>query len=309
VRAFVFSGGSVLGSAQVGAARALLEHHLRPELLVGVSAGALNATFLAREVSLAQVERLAAIWRIVTRADVYPGTHFEVGWRLCAGEDSLFDSRNFYRFLQQQGIQPATTFGELCDVPALVTATHLHTGQLRLFGTDPADRVLDALMASTALPPLHAPWMVQGERYVDGGMVTPLPLRVALAHGATEIYALHVLDDTSAYSGERTVHGVPGMLVRSISMAMQHLAKYDLLLAIQTPRVQVHEIQIVVPNTPDVTDFSHADRLCEIGYQAATAYLRRTTVHHRLPATPTARTVTPQTGVHDEAMMIGQMSE
>ena len=98
------------------------------------------------------------------------------------------------------------------------------------------------------------------------------------------------------------------MLVRSISMAMQHLAKYDLLLAIQTPRVQVHELQIVVPNTPDVTDFSQADRLCELGYQAATAYLRRTTVRHRQSAMTTGRSATLQTNAHED-MVIQSISE
>ena len=87
------------------------------------------------------------------------------------------------RPLSLAGLQGARLF---------VTATHLRTGRLHVFGDDPNDRVLDALMASTALIPLHPPWEIDGEKYVDGGTVTPLPIRVALERGATEIFALHI---------------------------------------------------------------------------------------------------------------------
>jgi NTE family protein len=281
VRALVLSGGSVLGSAQVGAIRALLEHHLRPDMLVGTSAGALNAAYLAQEFSLKQVDRLVNLWRKVTRADVYPGTQLEVGWRLCSGEDSLYNNENFRRFLLRHGMGTAATFGALGNLPLYVTSTHLHSGEMHVFGENPEDLVLDALMASTALPPLHAPWTINGERFIDGGMVTPLPLRVALAHGATEIYAIHLVEDCSVYGRERDVHGVAAMLVRSISMAMSHLVNYDLMLAQQTPNVKLHEIRICIPNTPDVTDFSQAERLYHFGYQTAIAYLQTVTVHHR----------------------------
>jgi NTE family protein len=281
VRALVLSGGSVLGSAQVGAVRALLEHHIRPDMLVGTSSGALNAAYLAQEFSLRQVDRLATLWRKVTRADVYPGTHLEVGWRLCSGEDSLYNNENFRRFLLRHGMGTAATFGALGNLPLYVTATHLHSGEMHIFGKDPDDLVLDALMASTAIPPLHAPWTIKGERFVDGGLVTPLPLRVALDYGATEIYAIHLLEDCSVYGRDRDVHGVAAMLVRSISMTMSHLVNYDLLLAKQSPNIELHEIRICIPNTPDVTDFSHGERLYEFGYQTAIDYLQTVTIRHR----------------------------
>ncbi|RIK34300.1 MAG: hypothetical protein DCC55_33330 [Chloroflexi bacterium] len=287
MRAFVLSGGSVLGAAQVGALRALLEHDIWPDLLVGTSAGALNAAYLAGDCSLAQVERLANVWQVVTRADVYPGNHLEVGWRLCAGADSLYDNRKFHHFLQQNGILPTTTFGDLSGAACRVTATHLQSGRLHVFGEDPADTVLDALMASTALPPLHAPWPIDGERYIDGGMVAPLPVQVALAHGATEIYALHVLADGSARQAEQPIRGVPAVLVHSIGMSMQSLVEHDLARAAQTPGVHLHDIKLRIAETPDLIDFSHANRLFEIGYVQMCNYL------HQRPAQPWQRTPAP----------------
>ena len=73
------------------------------------------------------------------------------------------------------------------------------------------DRVLDALMASTALTPLHPPWEVNGDRYVDGGTVTPLPLRVALDRGATEIWALHT-EGAPESTAPKPVHGVTAII-------------------------------------------------------------------------------------------------
>lgn len=295
--AFVLSGGSVLGSTQVGALRALLEHQIRPDFLVGTSSGALNAAYLAQECSLAQVERLANIWRTVTRADVYPGTHLEVGWRLCSGADSLYDNRKFYHFLQQNGIPPTRTFGDLTDVACRVTATHLHSGQMRVFGEDLKETVLDALMASTALPPLHAPWIIDDERYIDGGMVAPLPVQVALDYGATEIYAIHLLGDSSSPGTQQPLRGVPALMVRSMGMAMQNLVEHDLARAAQTPGVRVHDIRLLIAEIPDLIDFSQANRLFAVGYEQMCNYLRQdpsrpwqhAPAHLESPATSQAR--------------------
>ena len=47
VTAFVLGGGGNLGAVQVGMLRALVEHGVVPDVLVGTSAGALNAAFVA----------------------------------------------------------------------------------------------------------------------------------------------------------------------------------------------------------------------------------------------------------------------
>ncbi len=184
MRAFVLSGGGRLGPMQVGALRALLEHGVRPEMIVGSSVGALNAAYLARDISPSNLEDLAATWRSVSGQDIYPGGRVNSLWRLLRGYDSLHDNRRFYRFLAQRGMTPALTFGNCSEnVRLFVTATHLSSGTLHVFGDDRNERVIDGLMASTALTPMHPPWTVDGERYVDGGTVTPLPIRVAVEAG------------------------------------------------------------------------------------------------------------------------------
>ena len=306
-RTFVLSGGGALGAMQVGALRSLLEHNVLPDALVGCSVGALNAAHIAREVSLDQVEHVAGIWRQVSRRIVYPGGRMSVLWRIATGQDSLHDNRAFYQFLQDSGCTPALTFGACSGARLYVTATVLRSGRMHVFGDSPNDRLLDALMASTALTPLHPPWEINGERYVDGGTVTPLPLRVALDRGATEIWALHLLDERgrdaeaeaqSAVAqsagagglGDPPVHGVAGHINKAVNTMLRLQVEHDLHLISDDRRVKFHHVALVAPHRIEPTDFSQAEALMEAGYEQTNVYLERPTP---VVATRRARTTVP----------------
>jgi len=271
MRAFVFSGGGNRGPMQVGAVKALLERNIRPEMVIGCSAGALNAAYLSRQLSLEQVERLAQVWRDTRLEDIYPGSRMGTLWRILTRQDSFFDNRNFYEFLQRTGSTPAQTLGSAPAYDLFITATDLESGRLHVFGADPGDHILDALMASTALPPMHPPWEVNGRRYIDGGTVTPLPLRVALERGATEIYALHVADPSQRDSG--LVKGVMSVMGRSVNTMLRLQADHDLFLIEKTGKVKLHYIRLTMPNPPGDLDFTQADRMIESGYQTMQRYL------------------------------------
>src|SRR3954464_9667404 len=71
--AFVLSGGGSLGAVQVGMLQALAERRITPDLLVGTSAGALNAVFVAAHgTSPAALELLARTWTALRRDDIFP---------------------------------------------------------------------------------------------------------------------------------------------------------------------------------------------------------------------------------------------
>lgn len=283
MRAFVLSGGGNLGPMQVGALRALLERNIFPDMLVGCSAGSLNAAFLARDVSAAQVEKLADLWRAVRDQDVYPGSRWQALGRLLMGQDSLYDNRNLYAFLQRQGMTPATEFGPHTQVPLRVTATCLRTGQLHVFGDNPHDRVLDALMASTALAPMHPPWNVDGELYVDGGTVTPLPVRVAVERGATEIYALDLIAATPGRESS-VLRGVPALLRHSIMTTVRLAAQHDLSLARTRRQVRLHYVALGLENPPAPTDFSREEEMFGAGYEQMVAQLGALKAHSQVEA-------------------------
>jgi NTE family protein len=164
MKALVLSGGGNLGAAQVGALRVLAERGIIPDMIVGCSVGALNASFIAREVSADQVEILADVWRSISRSDIYPGNRLGAIWRFISGKDSLYYNRRFFDFLQRGGVSPAVTFSDYLPLKVYITATQMPAGKLHVFGDNPHDRLLDALMASTALPPMHPPWTVDGEQ-------------------------------------------------------------------------------------------------------------------------------------------------
>ena len=61
--AFVLGGGGVLGAVEVGMLRALFEHDITPDLVLGTSVGALNGAMVARQPDLGVIERLTELWR------------------------------------------------------------------------------------------------------------------------------------------------------------------------------------------------------------------------------------------------------
>lgn len=273
-RAFVLSGGGSLGAMQVGALRLLLEQHIEPDIVVGCSVGALNASFLGIDLSLDELQRAERVWQTVTTEIVYPGAKVQAAWRFLTGQDSLYDNRRFYEFLQENGCTPALTFGDLRGARLYITATHLRTGNLHVFGDNPHDLVLDALMASTALTPLHPPWEINGERYVDGGTITPLPLRVALDHGATEIYALH-LHRPQAEPPKKRLRGVAEHINQAVSTMLRLQADHDLHLAETARRVRLHYLPLWTEDPIEPIDFSHSTMLIEQGYAQAEKLLMR----------------------------------
>src|SRR5690349_6546959 len=74
--AFVFAGGGSFGAIQVGMLQSLAAHGVAADMVVGSSVGALNGAFYAGDPTLDGVQRLATIWRGLTRHDVFP-----MSWR------------------------------------------------------------------------------------------------------------------------------------------------------------------------------------------------------------------------------------
>src|SRR4051794_41665551 len=92
--AFVLSGGASLGASQAGMLMALYERGIVADLLVGTSAGALNAAFVAsRPQTVETAQRLARIWRGLQRYDVFPVSARGLVAGLRGQRDHLVDDR------------------------------------------------------------------------------------------------------------------------------------------------------------------------------------------------------------------------
>lgn len=272
MKAFVLSGGGNRGALQVGAMQVLLSQGIVPDVLVGTSVGAINAAFLAPAPDVKNAQELERLWEQVTDDDVYPGGRLTVLWRLLKRRNSFYSSSNLYRFLRQHMPSTLETFGNLTAVELYIVATHLESGRMHVFGEQPDDRVIDAIMASTALPPLHPPWCVEGEYYVDGGAVSDLPLRVAVEKGAREIYALHLPASNGALP---LVHSLRDIAGRAITALVQQQVALDFESVARAQGITLHHIELDVPQQMklSVRDFSRSGELVAAGREQTERYL------------------------------------
>ena len=271
--AFVLSGGANFGSLQVGALQVLFERGIRPDLLVGSSAGAMNAMFLAMDPTLASLHRLAQHWRTAALEPMSRRDDLAIVWRLLTGRDSLLPNEPLLRYLERALPSDVARFGDL-RLPTYALAVRLDTGEMRCFGDDPRDRIIDGLMATTAVPGLYPPWACGGARYVDGGVVSFLPVQAAVERGATEIYALSISPPSARSDGLR---GTLAIGLRAIDMLIQDQGAREVQFYQARGGVTVHPIRLSSERPVAFWDFRQADYLMAAGRSCAEAYLESAT--------------------------------
>ncbi|MDH7488350.1 MAG: patatin-like phospholipase family protein [Anaerolineae bacterium] len=267
--AFVLSGGGNRGALEVGALQALFGHGIQPDLLVGTSAGAMNAAFIAADPSLVGALTLGGLWKSLRRRDVFPGNALTMAWRVLTGQDGLVSSDRL-RDLVLRNLPPGVTrFGDL-RVHLYTTAADLNTATLYLFGDDPSTLIVDAVMASAALPITFPPYVYHGAQLVDGGIVANVPIEIAMVKGATEIYAIDL-----GYSGEPApdAHGVIAIAQRMLTTLIYQQLLDDLEEAAQDPAITLHHIRIPAFHGISMWDFGQAEAMIRAGKTITEEYL------------------------------------
>jgi NTE family protein len=267
--AFVLSGGGNYGSLQVGALQALVERGIRPDLLVGTSAGAMNATFFAMDPTLDGLHRLAEHWRRAVHETMSRRGNLGIMWRLLARHDGVMPNEPLLRYVERTLPPGIACFGDL-RLPTYALAVRLDTGEARCFGDDPSDRIIDGLMATTAIPGFYPPWECGGVRYVDGGVVSFLPVQMAVERGATEIYALNVSPAPTRTDGLR---GTVAISLRAIDLMIQGQGLREVQVYGSLHGVTVHHIRLLSERPIAFWDFRHADSLMAAGRSRTEAYL------------------------------------
>ena len=190
--AFVLSSGGNRGPIEAGALLALLRHGITPQLLVATSVGALNAIPLAIDPTVRGAESLVNTWSTSKKDWGFQGSYLSMGRRLLASNDSLFSNENLKRSIERNLPPQVRYFGDISGIKLRIVAANLNTGRMHVFGHDPSESLVDAAMASTAIPPYLPPWEYRGWQYVDGGVVSALPIGVALEENPRKIYAIDV---------------------------------------------------------------------------------------------------------------------
>src|SRR4051812_24006338 len=125
--AFVLSGGASLGSIQVGMLEALYERGIRPDVIVGTSAGALNGAFIAeRPQTVATATELADVWRGLRRGQVFPINPISGALGLLGGRDNLVPASGLRRVVARHAVAERL---EETLVPLHVIATDVLSGE------------------------------------------------------------------------------------------------------------------------------------------------------------------------------------
>lgn len=262
--ALVLSGAANYGAMQAGALEALAAVGFEPKIVVGTSAGALNAIYFAYDPSMDGTRRLQSLWRAAGPSAVGVPKPLSAVRRLVTRRDSLVTNEHLLNFLTNNLPSEVETFGQLDrwhGVRAYTVAVCMETGKLAVFGDKEDDLLLDGAMASTAVPPYYPPWQLGEYRYLDGGIYANLPILAALERGATQVLALKV---SHAMGSKEMAYGVMGIGSYSISLMGEAQAAYEIAWSRATGG-EIRVIQLPAPIDVDFWDYTQAARLIRVG--------------------------------------------
>jgi NTE family protein len=261
--AFVLSGGGSLGAVQVGMLQALSEQRIAPDLLVGTSAGALNALFVAANgTGPAALDRLAATWTALRRDDIFPLRAPQMLLALTGARDSLCGPHGLARLVREHvGVDRL----EDTPIPVHLVATDLLSGQEVLLSEGDA---LSAVLASSAVPAVLPPVRRDGLTLVDGGLADNAAISQAVALGADLIY---VLPTGYACALPAPPTRPLGVAIQALSLLVQQRLIADV--ALYGDRVHLVVLPPLRPLRISAVDFRHAAQLRRRAHVSAVAWL------------------------------------
>ncbi|BDT79251.1 exotoxin [Polynucleobacter yangtzensis] len=206
----VLGAGAARGFAHVGVIKALEAQGIRPDIVVGSSAGSVIATLLASGASGNELNRLALNLDEATIADW--GLPFAGRFGGLIKGDALQNMVN--REVQNKSI-------EQMRIPLGIVATELQSGKGVLFRTGNTGL---AVRASCSVPGVFQPAVISGKEYVDGGLVAPVPVSYARQMGATLVIAVNI----SSEPVHQDASGTLGVLQQTISIMQRSINQYEL---------------------------------------------------------------------------------
>jgi NTE family protein len=259
---FVLSGGGNLGALQIGMMRALLEHDIRPDLIVGCSVGAINGAGLAEDPTLAGALRLERLWRALDGKELMPAGWLPNTVAIARRGEAIHENHGLRRHLEQS--LTARTFEELA-VPFQCVATDLVGVREVWFRSGP---LIEPILASAALPAVYPAVEIDGVRYLDGGIVDDVPMSRAVELGARTLYVLQV----GLFSRPRPDPKRPlDVAVQAYWIARHHRFKREL--AAMPPDIELHLLPTGQTPSMRYNDFTRTSELISLAYEASSAYL------------------------------------
>jgi len=199
-------GGAARGFAHIGVLQVLEEQGIKPDLVVGTSAGSVVAALYASGKTPTELQTMAMTLDESSITDwIFPGR-------------SLLKGEALARFIR---VQTGGKSIEAMRLPLGIVAADLQSGQPILFRRgDPGV----AVRASSAVPAVFEPVKVGGREYIDGGAVSPVPVRFARQMGADVIIAV----DISAIPQGQSTRGAVDILLQTFNIMGHAISQHEL---------------------------------------------------------------------------------
>ncbi|MCW2820650.1 MAG: patatin [Marmoricola sp.] len=247
--------------------RALFERGVTPDLVLGTSVGALNGLVVASDPTPRAVDQLLELWRAVSdNNEVYSDRAWRQVSRAVRTGTHLHSADPLRARLEQE-------FGGVCfsglAVEFQCCAASIERAAEHWFTRGP---VVPAVMASAAVPGLLPPAVVDGEHYLDGGIVNSIPLGRAVELGADRVFVLQVGRVDRPLEAPRK----PWQVARvSFEIARRHRFVKDLA---ELPEGVVAHVLPAAGSAKDDSPLAYRDtsrvaRRIEAAYDASLAYL------------------------------------
>lgn len=206
VVALVLGSGGARGYAHIGAIRVLEANGIQPDFIVGTSAGSMVGALYASGKTASQMQTIA---EGIKSSDVRDITLSRQGF---------FNSKKIESYVNQQVQQKPI---EQLKIPLFIVATELATGSRAVFNYGNTGQ---AVSASISIPSMFVPAIIDKKQYVDGGLVSPVPVEVAKGLGADVIIAVNIL----AQPENTATTNMWGLFNQNINVMQNRLASYEL---------------------------------------------------------------------------------
>jgi NTE family protein len=199
-------GGAARGFAHVGVIKALENHGIFPDIIVGTSAGAVVGALYAAGNTGFELQKLAHKLDESKISD----------WSM--PDRGVLKGEALQLFINDAVAQRPL---ESMKKPFAAVASDLHSGESIIFRTGNTGM---AVRASATVPGVFQPVTINGREYVDGGLTSLIPVRAARQMGSDIVIAV----DISARPSDRQVRGTLDILLQTVTIMGQSLSRYEL---------------------------------------------------------------------------------
>lgn len=234
----VLSGGGTRGFAHLGAIAALFEKGIKPDVISGTSAGAIAGAFIAAGKNPGEIR------------DMLKKDSFFKYTKLQLPKDGLMKLDGLKELFQKE--IPAKNLEEL-DIPLFVTISNLNTGAIEYRKTGVLNQTV---LASSSIPILFAPVKIDGNLYVDGGLLDNIPIE-PIKLDCENIIVCNISPIKPKENIKNLIEIATRTFYMSVNSNMKQVRKYA--------SVYIEPEGI---DTYEILSRTHADELYELGYNS-----------------------------------------